>query len=149
MCGRQDLIDEVTAHGFIAPRPLGRGMKVDRQEIVGLLTAIDNWFSTDHDQRSKDQDTRYDAISQVLEGIPGVSTEIVHAERSHTLSSLHVTVDEATVGMNAEQVNDALEAGTPRIRASAGDDAVVVNAYTLREGEELIVANRLKEVLAG
>ena len=149
VCGRQDLIDEVTAHGFIAPRPLGRGMKVDRQEIVGLLTAIDNWFSTDHDQRSKDQDARYDAISQVLDGIPGVSTEIVHAERSHTLSSLHVTVDEATVGRNAEQVNDALEAGTPRIRANAAGDAVVINAYTLREGEELIVANRLKEVLAG
>ena len=124
-------------------------MKVDRQEIVGLLTAIENWFSADHDQRLKDQDARYDAISQVLEGIPGVSTEIIHAERSHTLSSLHVSVDEATVGMSAEQANDALEAGTPRIRANASDDTVVINAYTLRAGEELIVANRLKEVLAG
>ena len=149
VCGRKDLIEEVTAHGFIAPRPLGRGMKVDRQEIVGLLTAIENWFSTDHEQRSKDQDARYDAISQVLEGLPGVSTEIIYAERSHTLSSLHVTVDEATVGQNAEQVNDALDAGTPRIRANASGDNVVISAYTLREGEERIVANRLKEVLAG
>ena len=149
VCGRKDLIEEVTAHGFIAPRPLGRGMKVDRQEIVGLLTAIENWFSTDHEQRSKDQDARYNAISEVLEGIAGVSTEIVYAEKSHTLSSLHVTVDEATVGQSAEQVNDALEAGTPRIRANASDDTVVISAYTLREGEELIVANRLKEVLVG
>ena len=113
------------------------------------MTAIENWFSTDHEQRSKDQDARYNAISQVLEGIAGVSTEIVYAEKSHTLSSLHVTVDEATVGQSAEQVNDALEAGTPRIRANASDDTVVISAYTLREGEELIVANRLKEVLTG
>ena len=42
-----------------------------------------------------------------------------------------------------------MDAGTPRIRANAGGDAVVINAYTLREGEELIVANRLKEVLSG
>ena len=39
--------------------------------------------------------------------------------------------------------------GTPRIRANAAGDSVVINAYTLREGEELIVANRLREVLSG
>ena len=149
VCGRKDLIEEVTAHGFIAPRPLGRGMKIDRQEIVGLLTAIEDWFSADHGQRSKDQDARYAQISQAVEGIPGVSTKVIYAEKSHTLSSLHVTVDAATVGQNAEQVTDALDTGTPRIRVSSGGDDVVINAYTLREGEERIVANRLREVLAG
>ena len=149
VCGRKDLIEEVRAHGFIGPRPVGRGMKVDRQEIVGLLTAIEAWFSTDHEQRSRDQDARYAQISQALEGIPGVSAEVIYSEKSHTLSSLHVTVDAETVGKNAEQVANDLDAATPRIRVATAGDAVTISAYTLREGEEHIVGNSLRGVLAG
>ena len=66
-------------------------MKVDRQEIIGLVTAIDIWLSTDHDKRSKEQDARYAALTQGLENIEGVSCEVRYQKNSHTLSNLHVT----------------------------------------------------------
>ncbi len=147
VCGKKDLITEVTAHGFIGPRPIGRGMKVDRQEIIGFVTAIDTWFTMDHEKRSREQDSKYAVIAQALEGICGVSTEIV-PKKSHTLSDLHVTFDPKTVGKNAEQVSSELDAGNPRIRVpTQGDDTITINAYTLNVGEEFIIANRLRSLL--
>ena len=148
-CGKKELIETVAAHGFIGPRPIGRGMKVDRQEIIGLVTAIDLWFATDHEKRSREQDARYAAISEGLDGIEHVSTEVVYSH-SHTLSSLHVTFDVESLGKNAQQVADGLDAGTPRIRvAPHGQDALTINAYTLNEGEEYIIASALRSQLIG
>ncbi|MBC8276481.1 MAG: aminotransferase class V-fold PLP-dependent enzyme [Chloroflexi bacterium] len=144
-CGRKDLIEAVTAHGFIGPRPIGRGMKLDRQEIIGLVTAIDEWFAMDHEKRSKEQDARYDSITQELEGIQNVSTKIVRI-KSHMLSTLHVIIDTETLG--AQQVVRELDEGTPRIKVgAASSDTITINAYTLNEGHEYIIARALKSLL--
>jgi len=148
-CGKEDLIEVVTAHGFIGPQPIGRGMKVDRQEIIGLVTAIDEWFAVDHEQRAREQDARYAAIAQELEDVENVSTKVVRI-KSHMLSTLHVVFDPKNLGKNAPQLVSELDAGTPRIRAGAhGEDAITINAYTLNEGEEYIVANTLRSLLIG
>ena len=137
------------AHGFIGPRPVGRGMKVDRQEVIGLVTAIDIWLSTDHGKRSAAQDARYAALAQGIKDIPGVSCEVRYHEKSHTLSDLHVTFDAARIGKDASQVVNALDAGTPRIKVNAhGKETLVMNAYTLNEGEEYVIAKALRKLLA-
>jgi L-seryl-tRNA(Ser) seleniumtransferase len=146
-CGKKDLIEIVTAHGFIGPRPVGRGMKLDRQEIIGLVTAIDEWFAMDHEKRDKEQNARYAAIAQELEGIENVSTEVI-STKSHMLSKLHVIIDPEALGKNAQQISNELDAGTPRIRVStSGNNAIVINAYTLNEGEEYIIAEMLKRLI--
>ena len=61
-------------------RPVGRGMKVDRQEIIGLVSAIDIWLSTDHDKRLKEQDARYASLTHELENVNGVSCEVHYSE---------------------------------------------------------------------
>ena len=144
VCGRKDLIEAVRRHGFIGPRPVGRGMKVDRQEIIGLVTAIDIWLSTDHNKRSKEQDTRYEALTQRLESIAGVSCEVHYQEKSHTLSNLHITCSDR----DAVQIARDLDAGTPRVKVNThGKDTLVLNAYTLNAGEEEIIANALRHLL--
>jgi L-seryl-tRNA(Ser) seleniumtransferase len=148
ICGRKDLIEVVRQHGFIGPRPVGRGMKVDRQEIIGLVTAIDIWLSTDHDKRLKEQDARYAALEHELESVNGVSCEVHYGEKSHTLSNLHVNIDAAITGKDAAEIVQALDAGTPRIKVNAqGKEALVINAYTLNAGEEYIIANALRHIL--
>jgi L-seryl-tRNA(Ser) seleniumtransferase len=145
-CGRKDLIEAVTAHGFIGPRPIGRGMKLDRQEIIGLVTAIDEWFAMDHEKRSQQQDARYDSITQELAGIQHVSTKIVRI-KGHMLSTLHVVIDTQTLGKNAQQVVKELDDGTPRIKVgAAGSDTITINAYTLNEGHEYMIAKALKSL---
>lgn len=149
ICGKKELIETVRAHGFIGPRPVGRGMKVDRQEVIGLVTAIDIWFSTDHGKRSDAQDARYAALAQGIKDIPGVLCEVRYQEKSHTLSNLHVTFDAARTGKDAAQVVNALDAGTPRIKLNThGKETLVINAYTLNEGEEYVIAKALRKLLA-
>ena len=54
------------------------------------------------------------------------------------------------MGKNAKQVAGELDAGTPRIRVNAqGDNTIAINAYTLNEGEEYILASALRSVLTG
>ena len=147
VCGKKDLIEAVTAHGFIGPRPFGRGMKVDRQEIIGLVAALDAWFDMDHEKRSQEQDRRYATIAQKLAGIENVSTKVVPG-RGHSLSSLRVTFNPEALGRDAKQVVKELNAGNPRIRVAAhGNEALGINAYTLNEGEEHIVASTLRDLL--
>jgi len=147
VCGKKELIEAVTAHGFIGPTPIGRGMKLDRQEIIGLVTAVDEWFSMNHEARSEKQDAKYGSISQELEGLEGVSTKIVRIQ-GHTLSTLHVVIDIEAVGKNAQQVVRELDEGTPRIKAgAAGSDAIAINVYTLNEGDECVIAKALKKLL--
>jgi L-seryl-tRNA(Ser) seleniumtransferase len=119
-------------------------MKVDRQEIIGLVTAIDIWLSTDHNKRSKEQDARYAALAQGLENLEGVSCEVRYHENSHTLSNLHVTCS----NRDAAEIARGLDAGTPRIKVNThGKDTLVINAYTLNTGEEDIIANALQHLL--
>jgi len=147
VCGRKDLIEAVTAHGFIGPRPIGRGMKVDRQEIVGLVFAIDAWLAMDHEKRYQEQNKRYATIAQSLADVKDVSTMVV-PNKSHTLASLHVIFNPKSLGKNAQQVVKELDAGTPRIGVDAyGDNAITINAYTLNEGEEDIIAKMLRDLL--
>ena len=150
VCGRKDLIETVRTHGFIGPRPVGRGMKVDRQEIIGLVTAIDIWLSTNHEVRSKEQNGRYAVLAEGLENLDGVSCEVHYQEKSHTLSNLHVAFDTAISGKDAAQVVHELDAGTPRIKVNThGKETIVISAYTLNAGEEDIIANALRHLLRG
>lgn len=147
-CGKKDLMEAVIAHGFIGPRPIGRGMKVDRQEIIGLVMAVDAWFAMDHEKRFREYKTMYAAIEEALQGVSHVQETKVVRDKSHTLADLQVVL-KSTLGKNAEQVASELDAGNPRIRVGIhGDDAITINAHTLNEGEEYIIADRLRTLLS-
>jgi L-seryl-tRNA(Ser) seleniumtransferase len=149
-CGKKDMIEAVTAHGFIGPRPLGRGMKMDRQEIVGLTVAIESWVNADHEQRLVNYGVKFDVIEEALKGASGVKeTKVVPTDNFYSLM-LNVVLDTQKLGKNAEQVNQELLDGSPRIRLSVadGDDTLAINVHTLNDGEEQTIADRMRDLLA-
>jgi L-seryl-tRNA(Ser) seleniumtransferase len=156
--GKRELIDAVAALGFASNLPyddiptgggyaFGRGMKLDRQEIVALLVAIDTWCSMNHEDRFQEYDRKMAVIQRHLEGIAGVRA---HPEPydSYLAVRLHVTV-EAASGSTAQQVVDELDAGTPRIKTGVQGDDVIIVPHTLNPGEESTVGERLRAVLTG
>jgi L-seryl-tRNA(Ser) seleniumtransferase len=148
VCGKKDMIEAVTAHGFIGPRPFGRGMKMDRQEIIGLVTAIDMWINTDHEERLVRYGARFSAIERAVQGVSGVRETKVVPTNNFVGLMLHVVLNTDKLGKSAEEVYDEVLNGAPRIRlATEGDDTLTVNVHTLNEGEEHIIADRLRDVL--
>lgn len=146
--GRKDLIEAVVAHGFIGPRPIGRGMKLDRQEIIGLVTALEAWFAMDHEKRWLEYTAKYSVIEQKLAGNSKVREIKAVRNKSHYMGALHVALNKEALGKNAQQVAKELDEGTPCIKVgTSGEDTITINVYTLNEGEEQIIADRLKQIL--
>ena len=153
VCGKKDLVDAVVAQGFIAyqnegRRAWGRPMKLDRQEIVGVAVALDLWFSINHEDRILDYHRRMSDIQRGLAGIPNISTNVVQNQRFYE-SSLLVVID-PKAGKTAQRVADELDAGNPRVWVGVqGDDTIIINAHVLNEGDQHIIAERLRDALAG
>lgn len=141
-CGSIDNDDIPTGGGYA----FGRGMKLDRQQIVALAVALDVWFNTDHRARLAEYHRRMGVIREQLAGIPHVSAEPVPYD-NFQLVRLFITLGEEFPA-TAEQIADDLDQGSPRILVGVeGDRSLFVGPHVLAEGEERIVAGQLRSVL--
>ena len=152
--GKKELMEAVADHGYIGfynpdGRSFGRGFKIGRHDVIGLVAALEWWLNADHDQRHAKDEARLASMQQALENTAGIGKmEIVHVG-AHTGSTLQVGIDSEVAGKDARQVVAELDAGEPRIRVGGSDDSIIIHAHTLNEGEEEIVIDRLKTVLIG
>ncbi len=151
--GKKELMDAVADHGYIGfynpdGRSFGRGFKIGRHDVIGLVAALEWWLNADHEERHAKDEATLVGMQQALENIAGIGKmEIVHVG-AHTGSTLHVGIDSEVAGKDARQVVAELDNGVPRIRVGGSDDSIIIHGHTLNEGEEEIVIDRLKAVLS-
>ncbi len=150
--GKKELMDAVADHGYIGfynpdGRSFGRGFKIGRHDVIGLVAALEWWLNADHEERHAKDEARLANMQQALGNTEGIGKmEIVHVG-AHTGSTLHVGIDSEVAGKEARQVVAELDGGVPRIRVGGSDDSIIIHGHTLNEGEEEIVIDRLKAVL--
>jgi L-seryl-tRNA(Ser) seleniumtransferase len=151
LCGRKDLVDAAFLHCFVGfessrVRSLGRPLKVDRQEVIAVVYALREWVSMDHAARLAEHQRKIQVLRQALEGIPHVTIGPLVDQR--TLSNgVVLTLDEAALGKTAAQAIEELRAGNPSIWVRGGGNSFNVTVPHLVDGEEQIVARRVREVL--
>ncbi len=154
LCGRKELVEAASDQGFIAfqengGRSFGRPMKMDKQEVVGVVTAVERWVKMNHEDRLMVYEERLDTARQILAGTPGVGLEIENVPQ-YFGSTLNVTVDAGVVGKTAQDIADELDGGNPRIWVMVIDErTLTVNSHALNEGEEIIVAERIRAAAGG
>jgi L-seryl-tRNA(Ser) seleniumtransferase len=162
LLGRKDLIDAARKNNSPNSNTVGRGMKVAKEEIVGLVAAVD-WLLKQDDAAIEAQcRQRADRIAKHLSGIPTVQTQIFIPKVANHVPHLLVTYDQNRVKITGAAVMQEMREGKPRIElnpstggapASAGlpggPNTVVVGVWMLQSGEEMIVAKRLRDVLQG
>jgi L-seryl-tRNA(Ser) seleniumtransferase len=152
VCGNRELIDAVAAQSFVAfhydgSRAVGRAMKVDRQEIVGVATAVDDWFTMNHEDRILSYEHKFDTIVEGVARVPGVKTERVEIPH-YVPYILHVIIDPTIIGKSSEDVRAAMDSGSPRIWVGTkGDDTITIVVNTMNEGDDAVLAERLADVL--
>jgi L-seryl-tRNA(Ser) seleniumtransferase len=159
LLGRKDLIEAAVANAMPNSNTVGRGMKVAKEEIVGMVAAVD-WFLSQTDEGMAAEFTaRANRIADHLKGIPGLASRIVVPPVANRVPHLVLTYDQARVKISASAVADALRHGEPSIElnpstghqnangVTGAEDAIVVGVWMLQPGEDLIVARRLRDVL--
>jgi L-seryl-tRNA(Ser) seleniumtransferase len=150
ICGKRENVAAAALNNFIAfetrdNHSLGRGYKVDRQEIIATLVALREWFGADHKQRFALQERRLQTIAQALEGLPYVKTERIQP-RQGAWMYLRVACDGTRTGKSPASVCAILRDGDPSVRVRFEDGQIQIAVHTLKDGEDKIVAERMRQV---
>ena len=165
LLGRKDLIDAALANSSPWEGSVCRPMKVGKEEIMGVLAAVEAWTKPDLQRALNRNGMQIKRIAQVVETVPGVTTE---TGTDYSAPSLIVKWDEAAFMLTVAECAKKLLDGEPRIEvATRGNPSAVPGARegnpnvpqtqeadrlqiissTMQPGEELYIARRLREVL--
>ena len=145
--GRKDLLQAAFLNG--APHhALARPMKAGKEEIMGLLAAVEQWVARDHKTEWKEWERRLAVIAEAVKDIDSVTTGIREPGRSNVAPVLEINWDAEAVGMNGTEVADQLSAGDPRIELHSSEGGISIMPYMMEDGEDPIVAARIREVLS-
>jgi uncharacterized pyridoxal phosphate-dependent enzyme len=146
LLGRPDLI----AAGRRAQSPhmgIGRGMKVGKEEIVGLLAAVERYLKLDHDAEWSNWETRVAEMIDLLAGISGMNARRDVPEIANHAPHLLLQWSQRHAALSAEEVAQRLREGDPPIAVlAAGDRVLRVAVWTLRDDEHRVVAKRIQEI---
>jgi len=168
LLGRKDLIEAAMAQSCPWEGAVCRPMKVGKEEIMGVLAAVEAWKKRDLSELDKEWNKRVKKIAQLVETVPGVTTEIQTPQGGNRYPTLTVKWDEAAFKMSVQECAKKLRDGSPRIEVLTGNnpstvpgvhegdpktprpprpDALRIISMTLQPGEEVVVGRRLREVL--
>jgi L-seryl-tRNA(Ser) seleniumtransferase len=149
LMGKKDIIS--AARLSMPPRGfnIGRGMKINKEEILGMYVALEKYINQDHDKEWKEWETRIAVIENAVRPIQGITTEIKIPPLGNHTPTLHISWDTNKIKLTDKQLREVLRNGSPSIELGGGTaNSVTVTAFMLKPGQEKIVAARLKEALS-
>jgi uncharacterized pyridoxal phosphate-dependent enzyme len=160
LLGRKDLIDAARLNNSPNSNTVGRGMKVAKEEIIGLVAAVDWFLNQDEAAMEAEYQGRAERIANYLKDIPTVQTTIFVPPVANHVPHLLITYNQSQIKLTGQEVMQKMRQGKPRIElnpatgggsASAGlpsgTHTIVVGVWMMKPGEDAVVAQRLHEVL--
>ena len=147
LLGRKDLIAAARLNAPPNGNTIGRGLKVNKEEMLGILAALERYLANDHVAERREFDARAEAIRGGVAMLPGVKAEIFVPEVANHVPHVKISWDAAAKGLTAADAVNALRAGEPSIGTRSEGDALVIGVWMMQPGEDKIVARRLRQVL--
>ncbi|MEJ7605707.1 MAG: selenocysteine synthase [Bryobacteraceae bacterium] len=148
LLGRKDLIE--SALPCMSPSGgIGRGMKVGKEEMAGLLVAVERYLKVDHQAEARELDKRVSHMKDSLATVRGLKLERHIPVIANEVPHLMITWDEATLKLTSQDVVKKLLEGEPSIavlRQGAGN--LLVSVWMMRDEEHRMVARRVREIFA-
>jgi L-seryl-tRNA(Ser) seleniumtransferase len=147
LMGKKELI--AAARLSAPPRGgnIGRGMKVNKEEILGMYVALEKYINQDHDAEWKMWESKIDTIVTSVNSIEGVTTEVSVPPIANHTPLLFIKWDESKVKTTNKDLMLKLRNGIPSIEVMANGTGINITVFMLQEGEEKIVAKRVREEL--
>jgi len=153
LLGRKDLVEAAFLNGNPFSDSIGRGAKVGKEEIVGLLTALELFLKRNHAAQWAEWERRVKYIADTVTKVPGVTAEREVPEIANQVPHLAIRWDPSKVRLTNRQVALELREGNPRIELRPGSDREVtppllhLGVWMMQPGEHVVLARRLREVL--
>ncbi len=148
LLGRKDLIDAAILNHNPNDDTVGRTSKVGKEEMIGLLTALEEYLERDHDADLRQWRGYVESIASDLNDIATVKAEVyVPGPGAHPIPYLRVKWDENRLNLKYAECGKRLREGDPSIEVNAGSDGLNLASYNLYPGEERIVGLHLRAML--
>lgn len=150
LLGRKDLIEAARLNNSPNGDTLCRTNKINKEEIVGMLVALEYYLKQDHAAVWKEWESRCHRITQALEVFSDVRTEISVPEIANAVPHLKITWDYRKRGVDVRSMIKKLREGTPSIEVAPGAQArFSIGVWMMEPGEDAIVGQRIRAILAG
>ncbi|MCW5982783.1 MAG: aminotransferase class V-fold PLP-dependent enzyme [Bryobacteraceae bacterium] len=148
LLGRKDLI-EASLPAMSPFGGIGRGMKVGKEEMCGLLAAVERYLKVDHEAEWRVLEERVTSIRSALNGVSGVRTERHIPVIANQVPHVTLEWDESARSLTAQQATEKLLAGDPPIHVQRpGSGKLLISVWMMRGDEPKVVGKRLREIFA-
>ena len=128
---------------------IGRGFKVNKEEVLGMYVALESYIHQDHDKEWKEWEAATAVIHQAVKPVKGVTTEIKVPALGNITPTLHISWDPQTVKLTGKDLQERMRNGEPSIEVGdVQERQIAVTVWMLKPGQEKIVATRLREELS-
>ncbi len=148
LIGRKDLVAYALLNNSPHEDTLGRSQKVGKEEIVGMVKALELYLKEDHDGLTKEWQDRLVGISRELAKIPGVSTSFFTPDIANHVPHMQIMWDNK-ISITPQQVSKSLRNSKPAIVIGGGEGrpGLTMCSFMLQPGEDKLVAQELSRIL--
>src|SRR5215471_4582248 len=146
LIGKKELI----ANALLNNRPhedtLGRLAKVGKEEIVGMVKALECFLNEDHAALDKEWWRRLDAVSAEITRVPGVTTSMNVPDVANHVPHMNIFWDPRKISLAPHDAASELKKGKPSIVVGSSEHGLGMNSFMLQPGEEKIIAAQLVQL---
>ena len=149
LIGRSDLVAYALLNNSPHEDTIGRSQKVGKEEIVGMVKALELYLAEDHDALAREWQSRLETISGQLRKVPGVSTAFFVPDIANHVPHMQITWEESRIQIKPRDASRWLREAQPSIVMGGGEDraGLVMNSFMLQPGEDKVVAEQLVRML--
>jgi uncharacterized pyridoxal phosphate-dependent enzyme len=143
LLGRKDLVANALLNNSPYEDTLGRGQKVGKEEIVGMVKALEIYLNEDQDALAREWQRRLTSISDQITRIPGVTTSFFEPDIANHVPSMRINWDLKRISIDPKEAGRMLKEGKPSIVLGEHKDGFEMTAFMLKPGEDKIIADHL------
>jgi L-seryl-tRNA(Ser) seleniumtransferase len=160
LLGRRDLIEAARLNGSPNSDSIGRGFKINKEEIIGMLVAVELYLNRDAAAEWREWEQRVETIAAAVADVESMQTETYVPPIANHVPHLKLTWRREAIGLSADDVREQMRSGEPSIETTpastpaslplppppTGVEEMMIGVWMMQPGEAEIVARRLREV---
>jgi len=149
LLGRKDLIEAARMNTSPNGDTISRGMKVNKEEMIGMLVAVESFLKRDHEAERREWDRRVEVIRKAASKLKSVESDVIVPPIANHVPHLRLKWDPTVIKLTPQQAMKQLREGTPSIEACPMTDRewLAFGVWMMKPGDAEIVARRTVAVL--